>query len=511
MLNFGMEMRRINDIIRVGAASKMSDVEFLEHEVKKWLASPQRAAMLMGDAYYDYEHSILKRKRMVIRDSIVAGRDEMGREIKAPLWEEEKNLPNNKNIDNQYAKMVNQKVNFLLSKPFTLDSDNEQYKETLGKVFNMKFHKTLKNIGKDMYNCGIAWLHPYYDENGEFKIKRFRPWEIIPFWKDDDHTELDFAVRVYDLMCYQGQTENVETNIDVYDTNGIHHLVFHDEKLIPDYSTYHFEMDIDKQTEPYNWNRVPLIPIRAYSNESTLLKRVKPLQDAINKILSDFDNSMEENASGNSILIIENYGGTDLGEFRRNLSQYKAVKVKSTDGGKGDVRKLEIEVNADNYKIILELLKKALIENAMGYDVNDLKSAGSPNEMTIKSVYTDIDLDANETETELQASFEDLLWFINQHLANTGQGSFENEEIDIIFNRDMLVVETDVINNIKNSVGILSTETLVAQHPWVKDVDKELDRLKAEKEEEQAELEKQMYGNAFGPKPDNVGGDVNAE
>ena len=85
MLNFGMEMRRINDIIRVGAASRMSDVEFLEHEVMKWLASPQRAAMLQGDAYYDYEHSILKRKRMIIKDSVVAGKDDMGREIKAPV------------------------------------------------------------------------------------------------------------------------------------------------------------------------------------------------------------------------------------------------------------------------------------------------------------------------------------------------------------------------------------------------------------------------------------------
>ncbi len=147
----------------------------------------------------------------------------------------------------------------------------------------------------------------------------------------------------------------------------------------------------------------------------------------------------------------------------------------------------------------------------MGYDVNDLKSAGSPNEMTIKSVYTDIDLDANETETELQASFEELLWFINQHLANTGQGNFENEEIDIIFNRDMLVVESDVINNIKNSVGILSTETLVANHPWVNDVSKELDRLNKEEEANMQKMEQQMYGNAFGNNGDDAGGDVNAE
>lgn len=491
MLNFDTEMRRINDIIRVGAESSMTDLEFLEKEIRKWLASDQRKEMIVGDAYYDYEHSILKRKRMVIKDSV--GED--GK--KTAVWAEEKNLPNNKNIDNQYAKMVDQKTNFLLSKPLTIVCDNEQYKDELTKIFNMRFHNMLKNLGKNMYNCGIGWLHPYYDESGNFKIKRFKPWEVMPFWKDDEHTELDYAVRVYDRIGYEGEDEKIETKVDVYDTNGVHHFAIENEKLIYDYSTYNFEMDVDNQTEGYNWDRVPLIPCKAYSNEMPLIKRVKPLQDAINKILSDFDNTMEENASGNSILVLENYGGTDLGEFRRNLSQFRAVKIKTTDGAHGGVTKLEIEVNAENYNVILDLLKKALIENAKGYDVSDLKSAGSPNEMTIKSIYSDIDLDANETETELQASFEDLLWFINKHLANTGNGNFENDTVDIIFNRDMLVVESDVINNIKNSVGILSTKTLVAQHPWVKNVDEEMKLLEEEEAKNMEKMQEQMYGQAF--------------
>lgn len=491
MLDFGMEMKRIGDILHTGAASKMSDVEFLNVEIQKWLSSPTRKDMLTGEAYYDYEHEILKRKRMVIKNSV--GEDGN----KQAVYKEDVNLPNNKNIDNQYAKMVDQKVNFLLSKPMTLDSSNETYKKALVKIFNEKFHRTIKNMGKDMYNGGIGWLHPYYDEKGEFKIKKFHPYEILPFWKDEDHEELDFVVRVYDKVYYEGQIEVIRTNVDVYDTRGIHHLVYYDNDLVKDYSTYHFERDIDNQVEFYNWERVPMIPFKAYSNEMPLIKKIKTLQDGINKVLSDFDNSMEENASGNSILVIENYGGTDLGEFRRNLSEFKAIKVRTSDGAKGGVTKLEIEVNAENYKVILSLLKKALIENAKGYDIDELKSAGSPNEMTIKSIYSDIDLDANETETEMQASFEELMWFVNKHLANTGVGNFEQEQLGIIFNRDMLVVESDVINNIKNSVGILSNETLIAQHPWVKDVTREKELIKKEKEENAAEEEQRMYGKAF--------------
>lgn len=44
-------------------------------------------------------------------------------------------------------------------------------------------------------------------------------------------------------------------------------------------------------------------------------------------------------------------------------------------------------------------------------------------------IYSDIDLDANDMETELQAAFEEILWFVNAHLANTGRGNFENEDV----------------------------------------------------------------------------------
>ena len=100
--------------------------------------------------------------------------------------------------------------------------------------------------------------------------------------------------------------------------------------------------------------------------------------------------------------------------------------------------------------------------------------SGNPNQMNIQSMYSDIELESNAIETELQAAFEDVIWFLKCHLANTHVGDFEDEEYEIIFNRDILISEADVINNIKNSVGILSDETLIAQHPWVDDPDAEM-------------------------------------
>lgn len=487
MLQFGMETKRINDIVTAGA--RINDKEFLEYELKKFIMSPKRKMMIDGDLYYDYEHAVLQKKRMVIN--------------KLGVLEEDKRLPNNQFIDNMYGDMVDQKVNYLLSKPITFKTNNKAYAKALKLIFNKKFHRLLKNLGKNSYNGGIAWLYPYYDEKGELKFKIFHPWESLPFWKDDEHTELDFFVRVYDVETYDGNSETIITYVEVYDTQGIHKFTFENDTLTPDYSTYYFEFpDGEGEMIPYNWERVPLIPFKANNKETPLIKKCKSLQDGINQILSNFGDGMEENASGNTILIIKNYGGTDLGEFRQNLSQYKAVKVKTVDGADGGIDSLQIEVNCDNYKAILQELRKALIKNCKGYDVEELKTQGSPNEMTIKSVYSAIDLDANEIETEYQASFEDLLWFINMHLKNTSKGDFTNEEVDVIFNRDMMVNESQIITDINNSASILSKKTLIANHPYIEDVEAEIKQLE---EEEQKDME--QYGNAFMKKKQPEGGD----
>ena len=114
--------------------------------------------------------------------------------------------------------------------------------------------------------------------------------------------------------------------------------------------------------------------------------------------------------------------------------------------------------------------------------------------MNIQSMYSDIDLDANNMETEFQAAFEELLWFICCHLSNIGAGDFSPDELEIVFNRDLPMNEGEVIQNIRNSVGILSDETLIAQHPWVDDVQAELKRVEKQKK---AELEEMNQTDPF--------------
>lgn len=470
-------MERFSNFILHGINGKISDKEILEQMIVRWKGSPEREMQIKGFLYYDNEHDILLRKRTMI------GADGKLQEVE--------NLPNNHVIDNQYEKLVNQKTNYLFGQPFVIESDNDRYVKVLQEIFNNRFMRTLKRSGKYAYNGGIAWLYPYYDKEGKFSFRIFPGYEILPFWEDAEHTRLQGAVRLYLVADYKKTEPVMIEKVEIYDEKGIHCWILDGDKLIPDTTVKDKDCAyVMSNGKSLNWSKIPLIPLKANESEIPLLKKVKSLQDGINVMLSDFENNMQEDAR-NTILVLKNYDGENLGEFRKNLATYGAVKVRYDESQKGGVETLEIQVNAENYKTIIEIFKKALIENGMGYDAKDDRLSGNPNQMNIQSMYSDIDIDANDTETEYQAAFEDILWFVNAHLANSGQGDFSNEHVNIIFNRDMLMDEGQIIDNVKNSVGILSDETLVAQHPWCDDVKKELDRLEKQRQREQEEIEKQ--------------------
>lgn len=459
-------MEKINRLI-LQRATCMTENQFAA-EIKEWKASPKRGMQIKGSDYYEGRHEIMNRRRMAIG--------------KSGKLEPVDNLPNNKLIDNQYAKAVDQKANYFVGKPFTVSCENQAYAYLLAGYFNRRFFRLLKYLAEDALNNGIAWLYPYYGDDGRLTFKRFAGYEILPFWADDDHTRLDCAARLYTQKIWTGLEKKTVEKVELFQTDGIHRYIFQNDMLVPDtdageHEDYFTAPGPDGHATGYNWERIPLIPFKHNKQEIPLIQRVKSLQDAINTLLSDFANNMQEDAR-NTILVLRNYDGEELGEFRQNLAAYGAVKVRD-DGG---VETLTVEVNSDNYKSILDLLKKALIENAKSYDAKDDRLSGNPNQMNIQSMYADIDLDANGMETEFQAAFEDLLWFIGKDLVNRGKGDFEDEDVTIVFNRDMLINETESITNCRNSVGLLSNKTIMEQHPWVTDAQTELDRLQKEQD-----------------------------
>lgn len=447
-----------NDIIRNHAG--MSESQFVQAELEAFLFSKKRQEILQARNYYQGKQKLPEH---VIMDSNGNPTDAKG------------TIPNNKIINNLFDDLVDQKTNYLLSKPIDVKSDTD-----LTDFFNKNFQRTLKNLGKDAYIGTIAYLHPYIDNNGNFKLKRMKPEFVIPLWHDEEHDSLDAFIYFYEFEVYMTpKTKTSFYKVEYYKPEGVTYYDYIDGTLSP---------DLTKQSRPYiqrsglsyNWQSVPLIWFRSNSEEVPLLSKIKPLQDALNQMLSNFANVMSQDVH-NTILVIKGYDGENLANFREQLARYGAIKITSSPEFESGVETLNIEVNASNYETIIKLLERAIITNGRGFDAKDDRMANNPNQMNINSMYSDIDLDANEMETEFQASLERLVTFINAYLSLSNKPT-SNDTV-FIFNRDLPLNQSELIDACRNSTGIISEETIVANHPWTLDTKEELERIKKERNE----------------------------
>lgn len=449
--------------------------EYIEFEIVNWLNSNKRQQQVEGLKYYAGEQDILKKTRQM--------KDPDGNMMNMS------NLPNNKIVSNLVSVAVDQKSNYLFAKPLSVTTEQKQYRKRLNEVFNPKFMRNFKSLGKGTINSGIGWLYPYVEDK-RLKFKILPATEILPFWKDSEHTELHYAVRYYSVLepMSVATTEKVEIfteeGIEYYIWNG--HLI-PDDKPPESYNTIVYTDQLQRRVElGANWGRVPLIPFKANSEEKPLIARIKSLQDAINTIMSiHMDNLCEDMRS--TILVIQNYDGTDLSEFRHNLAAAGAIKVSTVDGISGGVEPLKIEVDSNNYEVVLKELKRAFFVNARCFDPTDELMNSRPNEMNLKSLYMIIDLDSNEMEAEFRASFDDLMWFVNKFINFTYDEDYSEESVDIRFNRDKVIDEASHIEQFVMSKGLIPDEIAFANHPWIKDVGEALELQRKQDAESQAD------------------------
>lgn len=449
-----------------------SDIHKLEVVLRAWLDSPQRKEQLLAEQYYLGNQDILQREKKVI------GADGNLTKIE--------NVTVNRIVDNVYAKLVNQKTSYCLGKPITIATSDDNYLKLLTKIFNKRNHRTLRELAQFAVNEGIAYIYPYYNAEREFKFAVFPAHEICPIWKDKRHHELEAALRYYpeEVFTNNGGV-NLIYHVDLFTTQGITHFIYQGGSLLLDANAHTDYMYVENVG--YNWKKLPIIPFKYNSEELPLIRRVKTLQDALNEVMSNFKDNMDEDPR-TSILILKNYDGTNIPEFRQNLATYGVIKVTTVDGVQGDVDALKVEVNSANYQALLMQLKRAIIENGYGFDAKEERMDGDPNQMNIESMYTDIDLDVDAMESEFQAGFEELKWFIDQYLIHTGNPDYTEEDVEFIFDRDFFINENAQIDNVMKSVGLVSKKTLLSHHPMVTNVLREMQLLD---EEQQADLEQQ--------------------
>lgn len=445
--------------------------ELIKIYIDAFSESKELSLMQEGARYYKVENDILSRKMYRYEDRVKI---------------EDETKTNNKLAHGFMHTLVDDKVNYLLLKPITLTCKDEKYLDKVKEVLGRRFQKRLSQLGNETSNKGIAWLHVYINEEGEFKMLRTPSEQIIPLWEDADHEKLYALIRFYQVETYEGKEKKHVTKIEYWTKGTVEYYVMQDGVVILDAERYlddehegHFRI----RDTPSSWGRIPFIYFKNNDFELPDLQFVKTLIDNYDVTRSDIANLLED--IKDIIYALRGYGGEDLGEFMRDMAYYKAIKL-DEDGG---LDKIEHTIDIDAAEKHYQQLKKDIFDFGQGVDKNSDKLGNSPSGIALKFIYSGLDLKCNSLEGWFKWGFEELMRFVNIYLELTGQ-NISNEDVEIMFNRDIAINESQVITDCQNSKGVISDKTIMEQHPWVEDVEEEIKQL----EKENASQEVPMLG-----------------
>ena len=373
----------------------------------------------------------------------------------------DKSKPNNK-IANAYASYITDTlVGYFIGEPISYTSNDDVLLQDLSMIFEYNDEADENaELAKNASIYGVAYEMLYLSEEDKMiRFKALNPKEIIPIFDKTVEQNLMAVIRYYD--DYDVVDDKTYTLVEVIDGAMVRRYKMDNSFLLLEEYPHYFGM----------------VPVAIYKNneeERGDFEAVISLIDAYDKMESDTLNDFEYFVDAYLAL----YGFTAEPE---DVAQMKENRILLMDEGTSAewlikqtsdtyVENMKNRLDADIHKFAKcpNMADKEFASNASGVAIK-FKLLGTENLVSIKE---------RKFKRGLQQRLE-LMSMINSVLRE----GFDWRGIDIIFTRNVPSNDTDIANMVNTLRDIVSEETLLAQIPFVEDVQDELERLKQEREE----------------------------
>lgn len=388
---------------------------------------------------------------------------------------------NNRKPHNFYGLLVNQKASYMFTYPPMFDVGNDAADKRVAELLGQKYAKVCKKLCVNASNSGIAWLHFWVDDNGNFKYGVVDSKQVIPVWGGQLEDELQAVLRTYkktigsehyDIYEYWTDTECQafrKLSSKSYDEGFEAYNMF---------TTILIDTREQRQEDVlrHEYGQVPFIPFK--NNDACLsdLKAVKGLIDVYDKTYNGFANDLEDIQE--IIFILSGYEGENLGEFLGNIKKYKTIKVEGDKESKSGLQTLTIDIPVEAREKLLTMTRKAIFEQGQGVDP-DPQNFGNASGVALKYLYSLLELKAGLLETEFRESLDAFGRAICKHygipFTNIGQ----------TWTRNAIQNDLEQSQICQNSVGIASEKTIIKNSPLVEDVAAEMKQKEEESKEEE--------------------------
>jgi SPP1 family phage portal protein len=411
-----------------------------------------------GVRYYKGEHDILS-YRIFYFDSTGTLREEKFR--------------SNIKIQHQFhTELVDQKVQYLLSNPLEVVTEDEQLQVYLKEYINEDLQEVLQNAVEGASNKGYEYVYAYMSPEGKIAFQAADSLGIIPIY-DDDKFKLLGVLRYYETVIRDKEgketkitkaevwtdrdatyyTETIDKSRFVFDTtkkpNPKPHIVLEDDKALYDGGGLGF---------------IPFFKLQNNRYEKTDLEPIKALIDDYDLMACSLSNNLQDFQE--AIYVVKGYPGDDLDALVRNLKTRKTIGV-DAEGGL-EVKTIEIPVEARKTKLNLD--RESIYKFGMGFDSSQIGDGNITN-VVIKSRYALLDLKCNKTETRLRKLVRQLLKIIVDNINSRYGTAYDYRDLEINIVRETMVNENDVVNNekIEAETKQIKIETILAAAPRLDD------------------------------------------
>lgn len=371
--------------------------------------------------------------------------------------------PNNR-IANPYASYITDTLTgYFMGEPVSYSSLDEKIVEDLSMIFeyNDEADENVE-IARSCSIYGVGYELLYVDEDGMIRFKKLDPKECIPIFDDTIENELLHFIRFY-------KDRDIVTDKDIVYIE----VIDKEQTMYLKCGELGNDMELVKVV-PHYFGLVPIAIYKNNDNETGDFEKVISLIDAYDKLQSDSLNDFEYFCDAYLALTGFTADSEDVAEMKQNrvllLDKDTDAKWLIKDEQDSTVENLKIRIDKDIHKFSKcpNLSDENFASNASGVAIK-YKMVGTENLISVKE---------RKFKKGLQRRLE--LISIVQGIKLT---PFDWRAVDIVFTRNLPSNDTEIAEVVNKLSNIVSTETLLAQIPFVEDVSAELDRLEKEKED----------------------------
>lgn len=410
-----------------------------------------------------------------------------------------------RNADNRIAfnfhsLLVDQKASYMFTAPPLFDTKDDTLNEIVAATLGDGYAKKCKDLCVDASNAGVGWLHYWIDEKKGFCYGVIPSMQLRPVYSLRLEKELEAVLRTYRMVDDNGDEWQIyeiwnDTECQAYRKRA---------EMFQPFDMFSY-VNLDGLTEPTNTFRhdfgaVPFIPFPNNNVCAGDLDKIKNLIDSYDKTYSGFVDDLEDIQQ--VVFVLTNYGGADLKQFLSDLKYYKTIQVESAGSDdKSGVSTLTIDIPVEARDKLLDITRKAIFDMGQGIDPQQQGFDNTSGE-AMKFLYSLLELKAGLMETEFRAGFGELVRAIGRYYGK------EPEQIVQTWTRTSIRNDAELVDMCQKSVGVISTKTILKNHPFVENAEDEEKELAAEKE--QTAKETDIYRKAFNQQGgENVDGNQN--